>query len=150
MTFDYCNMRCSACPAITPIASADIHFGRAVMALRDPADPVLDDDYLTRVAWYHTSTHSDWPTIRAKSATTSDATHAMTNDSRTRTPTPGVLCGHLCPVCRAELLRLSSEAVMLALRADASGPAKARVRLIRDGRFITKALSSWSRTGLCP
>ncbi|OXM44815.1 hypothetical protein CFP75_33375 [Amycolatopsis alba DSM 44262] len=80
MTFDYgYTMACSACPAITPLTStdyhheinqahiachgcgADIHFGRAVMALRDADDPALDDDYLATVAWYHTSTHSDWP-----------------------------------------------------------------------------------------
>ncbi|WP_051173892.1 hypothetical protein [Amycolatopsis orientalis] len=80
VTFNYdFNMACSACPAITPLTStdyhqevnqahiacrgcgADIHFGRAVMTLRNADDPVLDDGYLTVVAWYHTSTYSDWP-----------------------------------------------------------------------------------------
>lgn len=28
----------------------------------DPADPVLDDDRVARLSWYHTSTHPDWPT----------------------------------------------------------------------------------------
>lgn len=27
----------------------------------DPADPVLDDDCVARLSWYHTSTHPDWP-----------------------------------------------------------------------------------------
>ncbi|OXM54456.1 hypothetical protein CFP75_05150 [Amycolatopsis alba DSM 44262] len=80
MTFSYdFNMACSACPAITPLTSTDyhqevneahiacrgcgavIHFGRAVMTLRNADDPVLDDGCLTAVAWYHTSTYSDWP-----------------------------------------------------------------------------------------
>lgn len=28
----------------------------------DPADPALDDDRVTRLFWYHTSTQPDWPT----------------------------------------------------------------------------------------
>jgi hypothetical protein len=27
----------------------------------DPADPALDDDRVSRLSWYHTSTHPDWP-----------------------------------------------------------------------------------------
>jgi hypothetical protein len=27
----------------------------------DPDDPALDDDQVARLAWYHTSTHPDWP-----------------------------------------------------------------------------------------
>ncbi|KFZ77002.1 hypothetical protein ED92_38495 [Amycolatopsis sp. MJM2582] len=93
VTFNYdYNMACSACPALTPLTSTDyhqqinqahiachgcgasIHFGRAVMALRDAADPALDDGYLTGVAWYHTSTYSDWPVgSRTMPAATLDA-----------------------------------------------------------------------------
>jgi hypothetical protein len=76
VTFEYgYNMSCPACPGITTLTSAeyysepnqahvpcahcggDIHFGRAVMALRDANDPVLDDQWACRVAWYHTSTN---------------------------------------------------------------------------------------------
>jgi hypothetical protein len=28
----------------------------------DPADPALDDDRVTWLFWYHTSTQPDWPT----------------------------------------------------------------------------------------
>jgi hypothetical protein len=38
-----------------------IHFGPAIAALRDPNDPVLDNKQINRLAWYHTSTQSDWP-----------------------------------------------------------------------------------------
>jgi Zn ribbon nucleic-acid-binding protein len=80
VTFDYgYNMRCAECPGITPLTAAeyfsepngahvdcancghDIHFGPAVMTLRDADDPVLDDQQAGRVAWYHTSTVPDWP-----------------------------------------------------------------------------------------
>jgi hypothetical protein len=80
VTFDYeYNMRCSDCPGVTSLSGAeyyseangahmecarcggDIHFGRAVMALRDANDPVLDDQQACRVCWYHTSTDSGWP-----------------------------------------------------------------------------------------
>jgi hypothetical protein len=47
-------MECARC-------GGDIHFGRAVMALRDANDPVLDDQQACRVAWYHTSSDPDWP-----------------------------------------------------------------------------------------
>lgn len=39
----------------------DIHFGSLVTALRDPDDPALSDDNVANLAWYHTSTFSDWP-----------------------------------------------------------------------------------------
>jgi hypothetical protein len=72
-------MSCPDCPGITPLTAAeyysesneahvpcarcgaDIHFGPAVMALRDASDPVLDDEWAGRVAWYHTSTDPGWP-----------------------------------------------------------------------------------------
>jgi hypothetical protein len=40
---------------------ADIHFGRAVIAIRDEEDPALDDELVPRLAWYHSSTWPDWP-----------------------------------------------------------------------------------------
>jgi len=73
------NMTCPDCPGITTLTSAeyyrecndahvkcahckgDIHFGPAVMALRDADDPVLDDHTACTVAWYHTSTKPGWP-----------------------------------------------------------------------------------------
>jgi hypothetical protein len=73
------RMRCAHCPATTSLTSteyyhepnnahaacsgcaAEIHFGPAVMTLRNPEEPVLDDRYLINVAWYHTSTFPDWP-----------------------------------------------------------------------------------------
>ena len=80
VTFEHgYNMRCAHCLATTSLTSSDyyreangahvvcegcateIHFGPAVMTLRDPGDPVLDDRYLLNVAWYHTSTFPDWP-----------------------------------------------------------------------------------------
>ncbi|MGC5054705.1 hypothetical protein ACLQ2S_25005 [Micromonospora sp. DT48] len=51
---DEAHMPCSPC-------GNRIHFGRAVIALRDPADPALDNGQLNRFAWYHTSTSPDWP-----------------------------------------------------------------------------------------
>lgn len=33
---------------------ADIHFGSAVAALRDPDDPALSNDNVANFAWYHT------------------------------------------------------------------------------------------------
>lgn len=38
-----------------------IHFGPAVVALRDPDDPALDNAQIDQLAWYHTSTAADWP-----------------------------------------------------------------------------------------
>ena len=80
ITFDYeYKMSCPDCPGITTLTSAeyysepngahvqcarcrgDIHFGPAVMALRDAGDPVLDDQRACRFAWYHTSTDPSWP-----------------------------------------------------------------------------------------
>jgi len=73
------NMTCPDCPGITTLTSAeyyrecndahvkcahcmgDIHFGPAVMTLRDADDPVLDDHTACTVAWYHTSTKPGWP-----------------------------------------------------------------------------------------
>jgi hypothetical protein len=73
------NMTCADCRGITTLTSAeyyrerngahvecahcgaDIHFGPAVMTLRDADDPVLDDRWACSVAWYHTSTEPDWP-----------------------------------------------------------------------------------------
>jgi hypothetical protein len=80
VTFEYgYNMSCPGCPGITTLTSAEyyserngahvqcahcgggIHFGPAVMALRDANDPVLDDQWASGVAWYHTSTDPGWP-----------------------------------------------------------------------------------------
>ena len=80
ITFDYeYKMSCPDCPGITTLTSAeyysepngahvrcascggDIHFGPAMMALRDASDPVLDDQRACRFAWYHTSTDPGWP-----------------------------------------------------------------------------------------
>lgn len=80
VTFDYgYNMKCPDCPGTT-FLSADvyhsepdeahvpcahcggsIHYGPAVMALRNPADPALDDQALCSFAWFHVSTIPDWP-----------------------------------------------------------------------------------------
>jgi hypothetical protein len=38
-----------------------IHFGPAVAALRNRDDQMLDNDRINRLAWYHSSTQSDWP-----------------------------------------------------------------------------------------
>jgi hypothetical protein len=38
-----------------------IHFGPLVAALRDEHDPALDGNTVGQLAWYHTSTWSDWP-----------------------------------------------------------------------------------------
>jgi hypothetical protein len=40
---------------------ADIHFGLAVVAIRNEQDSALDDALLPQLAWYHTSTWPDWP-----------------------------------------------------------------------------------------
>lgn len=81
VTFEYGYiMTCPNCPSFTFLTSedyhrgddgahvpcahcgADIHFGRAVMTLRDVNDPALDDSRLADFAWYHTSPHANWPT----------------------------------------------------------------------------------------
>jgi len=53
----------STIDALMPCEHCDgtIHFGPRVAALRNPDDPVLDNTRINRVAWYHTSTHLDWP-----------------------------------------------------------------------------------------
>jgi hypothetical protein len=80
VTFNYnYTMSCSDCSGVTFLTAdeyhsepngahvscvhcgGDIHFGPAVMALRDPADLMLDDQWVPRVAWYHTSPISNWP-----------------------------------------------------------------------------------------
>lgn len=80
VSFDYgYNMACANCGEITALASIDyyrerngahvrcehcknyIHFGPAVMALRNADDPVLDDQVACNVAWYHSSTDPEWP-----------------------------------------------------------------------------------------
>jgi hypothetical protein len=99
VTFDYgYNMRCAECPDITSLTAAeyfsepngahmdcancgyDIHFGPAVMTLRDTSDPVLDDQQAGRVAWYHTSTAPDWP--RATRPMPTSAVQLLTNVMR--------------------------------------------------------------------
>jgi hypothetical protein len=39
----------------------DIHFGPAVVALRDAGDAALSNDNVANLAWYHSSTYRDWP-----------------------------------------------------------------------------------------
>jgi Zn ribbon nucleic-acid-binding protein len=80
VTFD-CryNMKCPDCPEATALTSAeyhredneahvkcqhcgaDIHFGPAVMTLRDIDDPIIDDHRVCTFAWYHMSTDPVWP-----------------------------------------------------------------------------------------
>lgn len=80
VTFNYAySMSCPHCRDTTTVTAAeyyserneahvpcrdcggDIHFGPAVMALRDPGDSALEDEWVWRVAWYHTSTDPGWP-----------------------------------------------------------------------------------------
>ncbi|MFI5898044.1 hypothetical protein ACIA5D_48975 [Actinoplanes sp. NPDC051513] len=74
------RMRCS-CGGVEDLSAADyeaeineahipcsrcwgsIHFGRAVAALRNLKDPALENEQLGRLAWYHTSTSPDWPSL---------------------------------------------------------------------------------------
>lgn len=57
--------------ALVPCAHCDemVHFGPAVALLRDPADPVLDDETVPALAWYHTSTWPDWPSLKHRAYT---------------------------------------------------------------------------------
>ena len=48
------HMQCEHC-------GQTIHFGRAVIALRDEQDPALDNQSVSQFTWYHTSTSEDWP-----------------------------------------------------------------------------------------
>ncbi|MGW1339466.1 hypothetical protein ACWCOV_00320 [Kribbella sp. NPDC002412] len=50
----------------------------------DPADPALDDDRVTRLFWYHTSTQPDWPTQNVDPAArlTADTRLMMGGDRR--------------------------------------------------------------------
>lgn len=50
------HMPCSHC-------GGSIHFGRGVAALRDLNDSALENEQLNRLAWYHTSTSLDWPSL---------------------------------------------------------------------------------------
>ncbi|WP_341976848.1 hypothetical protein [Microbacterium sp. LWO13-1.2] len=77
--FEYDLRMMCACGEATPLSAAEyeegshgarmacshcgesIHYGPAVAALRDPADPALDDAALSSFAWYHTSTEPVWP-----------------------------------------------------------------------------------------
>jgi len=47
-------MPCAHCPA-------SIHYGPAVVGIRDEHDPALDNAAVPRFAWYHSSTTPDWP-----------------------------------------------------------------------------------------
>jgi hypothetical protein len=47
-------MTCDAC-------NRDFNFGPAVIALTELEDPALDDSLLPQLAWYHTTTDSEWP-----------------------------------------------------------------------------------------
>jgi hypothetical protein len=80
VTFNYgYNISCADCLGVTSL-SADIyhnepdeahvlcahcgnriHFGRAVLAPRNPSDPSLNDRKVRSFAWYHTSSIPDWP-----------------------------------------------------------------------------------------
>jgi len=74
------NMQCEHCRHLTPLSAStyyreqsrgarikclhcprDIHYGPYALALRDAADPALDDQAARGTAWYHTSTFSCWP-----------------------------------------------------------------------------------------
>jgi len=48
------HMQCEHC-------GGTIHFGRAVIALRDEHDPALENERISQLVWYHTSTSEDWP-----------------------------------------------------------------------------------------
>ncbi len=93
VSFDYgYQMRCSTCRGLTALTSAtyesepngahvacdccgsDIHFGPAVLGLRDDNDPVLCDLRVADFTWYHTSTDPGWPRHepQAVSDTTTD------------------------------------------------------------------------------
>jgi hypothetical protein len=80
VSFEYgYNVICPDCPGLTTLTSAEyyqewndaqvacahcgayIHFGPAVLTLRDAEDPVLDDERACGLAWYHTSTDAGWP-----------------------------------------------------------------------------------------
>lgn len=50
------HIPCSRC-------GGSIHFGRRVAALRDLNDSALENEQLSRLAWYHTSTSPDWPSL---------------------------------------------------------------------------------------
>lgn len=50
------HIPCSHC-------GGSIHFGRAVVALRDLNDSALENGQLNRLPWYHTSTSPDWPSL---------------------------------------------------------------------------------------
>jgi hypothetical protein len=53
---DGAHVPCEHCPR-------SIHFGSAVAALRDENDPALDNARINTLAWYHTGTSPEWPTI---------------------------------------------------------------------------------------
>ena len=46
---------------VCEVCGADIHFGRAVIAIRAEQDVALDNALAPRLAWYHSSTWPDWP-----------------------------------------------------------------------------------------
>ncbi|MFI7529709.1 hypothetical protein [Nocardia salmonicida] len=48
-------------PTVCEHCSARKHFGPYDVMLRDTADSALADDHVQQRAWYHTSTHRDWP-----------------------------------------------------------------------------------------
>ncbi|MEU0414504.1 hypothetical protein ABZ307_42980 [Streptomyces griseorubiginosus] len=74
-------MRCDNCGQTSPLSGADylrrndeahalmecehcdnaIHFGPLAADIRDRNDPALNDDRLSKLSWYHTSTYSNWP-----------------------------------------------------------------------------------------
>lgn len=92
--FDYgYNMYCGSCDQKTFVSaqvyherecidarvpcdhcSAVIHYGPYVTALRDEDDPAMDNEAVSQLVWYHTSTSYDWPSpthseaVRAKLA----------------------------------------------------------------------------------
>lgn len=79
--FNYAyRMRCDCCGQLSDLSAKEyfeqslisammtcchcgeqIHFGPNVLGIRTDDDPALDNTQISRLAWYHTSTWSDWP-----------------------------------------------------------------------------------------
>lgn len=82
---DQAHVPCQHCSRL-------IHFGPAVAALRDVDDPTLDNAQINKLAWYHTSTSSEWP-VRSRAST--DAHRAALADGAHRLHLPAEHVEHL-------------------------------------------------------